>query len=368
MEKIILYGGSFDPVHNGHLRIARAASLLLNADLIFVPSKAPRWKKTSARAADRVNMLKEALKADGSTNFSLSLVELNKPGTASYTYDTLQEFKALYPKKEFIILIGEDQVEKFPTWYKAEELVKEASVYYVPRDYKDAPKEVCEKYHIQRLPYLEAGKVSSSAVRSLKCLDIPPVVLQYIEKHELYFIKKVKEYLDDDRYLHSLSVAHLAQTIMLKNSLENSDKGYIAGLLHDIGKVVPEIPSRKLVKKNDPEYQDFPAYALHQFVGSYIAKHDLEIEDEEVLDAIKFHCSGKAHMMPLSKIIYSADKIEPLRGYDSSKMVKACLRNYYTGFLNVLEENRKFLKSQSKPLPDNPLSEECYQLYFKEEQ
>ena len=105
MEKIILYGGSFDPVHNGHLRIARAASLLLNADLIFVPSKAPRWKKTSARAVDRVNMLKEALKADGSTNFSLSLVELNKPGTASYTYDTLQEFKALYPKKEFIILM-----------------------------------------------------------------------------------------------------------------------------------------------------------------------------------------------------------------------------------------------------------------------
>ena len=92
------------------------------------------------------------------------------------------------------------------------------------------------------------------------------------------------------------------------------------------------------------------------------------LSDEEVLDAIKFHCSGKAHMMPLSKIIYSADKIEPLRGYDSSKMVKACLRNYYTGFLNVLEENRKFLNSQSKPLPDNPLSEECYQLYFKEEQ
>ena len=64
MESLILYGGTFDPVHNGHLRIARAASLALNADVIFIPNANPPGKKPIACFSDRLEMLKDALKED----------------------------------------------------------------------------------------------------------------------------------------------------------------------------------------------------------------------------------------------------------------------------------------------------------------
>jgi nicotinate-nucleotide adenylyltransferase len=65
----------------------------------------------------------------------------------------------------------------------------------------------------------------------------------------------------------------------------------------------------------------------------------------------------------LTKIVYSADKIDPTRGYDSSKMVNKCLRNYYVGFLYVLKENEKFLKKEGQ-LESTPLSDDCRKLYL----
>ena len=63
MANYIIYGGSFDPIHNGHLRIARAATLKLNADVIFVPARSPRWKECEASAEDRLKMMKLVLRA-----------------------------------------------------------------------------------------------------------------------------------------------------------------------------------------------------------------------------------------------------------------------------------------------------------------
>ncbi|MCF0112487.1 MAG: adenylyltransferase/cytidyltransferase family protein, partial [Bacilli bacterium] len=76
MESLVLYGGAFDPIHNGHLRIARAASLLLNADVIFVPSGNPTWKAPCESGADRLAMVRAALRKDGSSAFSISTFEL----------------------------------------------------------------------------------------------------------------------------------------------------------------------------------------------------------------------------------------------------------------------------------------------------
>ena len=93
MENLVLFGGTFDPVHNGHLRIARAASLRLNADVIFVPAKNPAFKQPSASISDRLNMLQLALRENGSSSFSISEFETKSESPVNYWIDTLRYFK-----------------------------------------------------------------------------------------------------------------------------------------------------------------------------------------------------------------------------------------------------------------------------------
>jgi nicotinate-nucleotide adenylyltransferase len=218
---------------------------------------------------------------------------------------------------------------------------------------------------LRKLDYEGSGAVSSSDVRELKSIDVPLSVLDYIEKNDLYFMKKIETYISGHRLAHSLSVAHLAYAIAQRNKLIAPDHAYIAGLLHDLGKHLSEDESRKIITEHFPEYKDYPSWCLHQFTGAYLAKTEFGIQSEDILDAIQYHCTGKAHMPPLTKIIYSSDKIDPSRGYDSSKMIDACLKNYYVGFLKVLKENEKFLEKQGE-LESTPLSDSCRDLYLGE--
>lgn len=363
MEKIIIYGGSFDPIHNGHLRLARAASLRLNADVVFVPAKDPRWKKPEASALDRVNMLHLALDQDGSGAFSVDLCEMTRPGNVTYSIDTVHEFVKRYPKRQFYWLLGADEVNAFPKWKSPEEIAHLVQLVYVPRPDIEVDPEIVKKFGMIRLDYNLAGSVSSHAVRSLQSIDLPSSVLDYIEKNNLYFMAKIAGFISGKRLSHSLSVAHLALAIAQKNRLIGPEKAYAAGLLHDLGKHLEEKESRAIVKEHYPGYETYPLWCLHQFTGAYLAEKEFGITDPAILDAIEFHCTGKAHMPPLSKVIYSADKIDPTRGYDSSKMIDACLKNYYVGFLKVLKENEKFLKKEGQ-LESTPLSDECRDLYL----
>lgn len=364
MERIIIFGGSFDPIHNGHLRLARAASLLLNADIVFVPAKDPRWKRPEASPIDRLAMLKKALDEDGSGAFSVSLTELARPGNVSYSIDTVNEFRQAYPKRELYLLIGADEANRLPDWKDPDLLAERSHIVYIPRPEITVPTSYKERFHLQELPYSGSGNVSSSSVRELQSIDLPLGVLSYIEEKGLYFMKKIEPLETPDRLRHSLSVAHLALAIAKRNQILNPEKAYIAGLLHDLGKSLSEKEARKIMKEEYPEYVDYPAWCLHQFTGVSLAKKIFSIEDATILDAINYHCTGKAHMPPLSKIIYEADKIEPTRGFDSSKLIEKCLQNYYVGFISVLKENEEFLLKEGH-LEKTPLSESCSDCYLR---
>lgn len=364
MERIIIFGGSFDPIHNGHLRLARAASLLLNADVVFVPAKDPRWKKPEASPIDRLAMLKKALDEDGSGAFSISLSELARPGNVSYSIDTVHEFHKIYPKRELYLLIGADEANRLAEWKSPDELAKLSQIVYIPRPDVKVDPLLKERFHLQELPYSGSGNVSSSSIRELQSIDLPLNVLSYIEEKRLYFMKKIVPLETEKRLSHSLSVAHLALAIAKKNQILNPEKAYIAGLLHDLGKSLDEKAARAMVQEDYPDCADYPAWCLHQFTGVHLAKELFNIQDEAILDAIHYHCTGKAHMPPLSKIIYEADKIEPTRGYDSSKLIARCLENYYVGFVSVLKENETFL-AQEGHLEKTPLSDECADCYLR---
>lgn len=363
MEKIVIFGGSFDPIHNGHLRIARAASLLLNADVVFVPAKDPRWKVPEATAEDRLQMLKVALEEDGSGAFSIDQCELKREGDVTYSIDTVRYFHQQYPDRKLALLVGADEVNKFDQWQDSEEIASLADIVYVPRPDVPISQESLAKFHIARLAYSGSGLVSSTDIRNLKSVDAPLKVFDYIETKGLYYMKVLQKYENPNRVLHSLSVAHLAYAIAKKNMVLNPGSAYIAGILHDLGKDVKEEQTREIMKAEYPEYADYPSWCLHQFLGASLAKSVFGITDPAVIDAIEFHCTGKPHMPPITKIVYSADKIDPRRGFDSSKLIDACLRNYYVGFLNVLKENSKFLDKSGEE-EKTSLSEGCRNLYL----
>lgn len=366
MEALLLYGGSFDPVHNGHLRMARAASMKLNADVIFIPAAIPRWKNPVATPKQRLDMLKIALKEGGTPSFSIDLYEFNRTEEINYTVDTVAYFAKKYPRRKLYILIGADQANQFNEWKEPERLCHLATPIYCPRPGVTPNDAVLQKYGILRLDYLESGEVSSTDIRNLRNSDLPFGVRKYIEDHRLYYFKKLSQLLTPQRLIHSISVANLAYSIALRNKNPSTQKAYLAGLLHDIGKKIKGAEAKAIMGQYYPQYADYPEWTFHQFIGAHLAKEVFGITDQELLTAINRHATGDVHMSPLAKIIYSADKIEPGRGYDSSSLIKACYKNYYAGFLTVLAANMEYLGQKGYKI-DNQLTQDCVDLYLGEE-
>ena len=363
MESIILYGGSFDPIHSGHIRIAKAASLMLNADVVFIPAKAPRFKTVTTSQEDRINMLRLALKEDGSSAFSISYCELEREGEQTKTVDTVHYFKKKYPKHRIYLLIGADQVNSFHQWIEADEIARLVTPLYVTRSGVSLSDENLARFHMQRLAYDKAGPVSSTAIRSLRSADMPLSVRKYIEDHRLYGVGELAKMISPHRLAHSISVANLAYEIARSNNLPDYQSAYLAGILHDCAKKLDAIEGKKLMEEHFPEYVSLPDWTYHQFLGSHLARTQFGVADEGILDAISFHATGKAHMTPIGKIIYASDKIDPLRAYDSSKLISKCIKNYHEGFVTVLRANRAYLTENGYKV-DNPLTEACMKQYL----
>ena len=365
MANYIIYGGSFDPIHNGHLRIARFASLKLNADVIFVPARSPRWKECEASAEDRLKMMKLVLRSYAPAGAQISDYELKSKSEVNYTIDTVRYFLKKYPTSKFYLLIGGDQVNKFPEWKDAAVLAELTQIVFVPRPGILISEDIVYKYNMINLNYLESGEVSSTAVRMGMSLDLPKEVQNYIEKKRLYFVKKVSEYVDEKRLNHSIEVANLSYRIAVANKLENPSRFYFTGLFHDIGKLANygKINPEEVMNNEYSDYLDMPKFAYHQFIGEHILKNDFNIKDEEILNAVKFHCTGCANMSQLGMVVYAADKIEPTRQFDSRFLINSCMKNWKQGFLDTLEDNRKYLLAHAKDI-ENRLTDECFKMYL----
>ena len=365
MANKIIFGGTFDPIHNGHLRIALEASLKLNADVIFVPSKSPRWKTPLTAVEHRLKMLKIAMR-NAPAGSQISDYELKSPDPINYSIDTVRFFKKKYPKDTLYFLIGADQVNRFAEWKDAEELSQLAKVTFVSRPKYELDKLVVETYKMLDLSYMDSGDVSSTDFREMKTLDIPSEVLRYIEKNRLYYIGKIASFINEKRLDHSIQVANLALSIAKFNRLPNPEKYYFTGLLHDLGKT-PNMSGDEVdafMKKHFPEYVNLPRFSYHQFIGAYLAEHEFGIKDKEILDAIACHCTGKDNMSTLAMVVYAADKIEPTRQFDSRWLINSCLKDWKQGFLDTLTDNKKYLLAHNKDI-SNELTDRCFKMYLE---
>lgn len=357
----IIFGGAFDPVHNGHINMALKAAKELDGEVIFVPARISVWKKVSAPINDKINMLRLAIK--DKKNLSIDEFELNSGKDVNYSIDTVLYFKEKYPNDNLFFLIGVDQANAFHRWKEADKIAELLQVvYYTRPGYVEDPENI-KRFHMHKIEGLGI-EVSSTDIRELKSFELPDDILFYIVEHNLYEgMVELNYILTPHRLAHSKSVAKTAYEIAKANNLENPLKAFIAGLFHDIGKDIAEDKQYEMTKKYYSEYADIPKFAYHQFAGAHLVQEMFGIKDPDIIEAIEFHSTGNENMGLLAKIIYASDKIEPTRGFDSSDLIKAMKNDAEQGFKTVLQANKDFLLSKEKDI-NNRLTYKCFKQYL----
>ena len=184
-----VYGGTFDPVHNGHLLLARDAVEQIGLDaLLFVPCSRSPFKSRKAQATDaqRVAMLRLAIKDE--PRFWLSRCEIERPGP-SYSIDTVAEIREAFPRAELFWLIGADQLAGLAKWHRAAELrrlVKFVLLHRGEKVSKGRGKTVLSLPQPRRID-ISATEIRHR-VKSRLPIDhlVPHPVAAYIKRHRLY--------------------------------------------------------------------------------------------------------------------------------------------------------------------------------------
>ena len=127
--------------------------------------------------------------------------------------------------------------------------------------------------------------------------------------------ERLKDYLNRDRFIHTQGVMYTATALAMCHG-EDLVKAQVAGLLHDCAKCISTPKKLKICKKNDiylSKWEEENEALLHAKVGVYIAKKKYDVTDPAILNAIRYHTTGRPEMSVLEKIIYIADYIEPGR-------------------------------------------------------
>ena len=154
---------------------------------------------------------------------------------------------------------------------------------------------VLKEIHIDHTSYCKMrylGKDERSYTTSGSYLWTCKPVLDVFSEKGMYFMADVKERVSTHRFLHSLSVAKTAYAIAENNSLD-SILCYHAGLLHDIAKDFDREKAIAIMNETYKEYMPCPDFAIHQFIGAYLAKNTYHVP-KDVIDMIQFHCTRKA--------------------------------------------------------------------------
>ncbi|MCR5793283.1 MAG: nicotinate-nucleotide adenylyltransferase [Lachnospiraceae bacterium] len=373
--KVGIFGGTFDPIHEGHIKLAmKAKEQYLLDKVFFMPTPTPPHKDTKRITSyeERCRMIRLAM--EGMEGLYLSEFENQRTGT-SYTADTLTAIKKMHPEYELYFILGADSLDYLEEWYRPEVIFSCASIICAPRypfskeeDIKKADY-LRDKYHA-RIYFIEMESVNVSSNELREKLSygdadnrlvkemLSEKVKDYIFKHKLYrsqsmnqqvyeIAKDLKKRLKTKRYIHTIGVMHTAANLAMRYNPELMELAMLAGVLHDCAKyqtgdkLLEECIKYNLsvseVEKRNPSL-------LHARVGAYYAQNRYKVTDENVLSAIFYHTTGRACMSLLEQIVFLADYIEPsrkmipglmdVRKYaftDIDKATAICLKNtlYY---------------------------------------
>lgn len=373
--KVAIFGGSFNPVHNEHINIVKEAIKSLNLDkVIIMPSNITPAKvgRMFANNADRLNMCKLAF--GDISKAEVSDFEILQGGI-SYSYITCQEFKNRYPHDERYFIVGGDMLESFSQWKKPEEILSCVTLAVCARENKQklerAEADFCARFGNSVAKFGYVGKnISSTRIRALAALGeslaglVDSRVQAYIKAHSLYLIdgaEKVKASLSEYRWKHTVGVAACAAENCSYYGVSERD-AVTAALFHDCGKELA--PDSKLIS-DCPLPADVPSPVVHQFTGAYLAEHLYGIKDKAIINAVKYHCSGRAAMSPFEKLIYLSDMVEEGRNYEGVDELRAAFKSDKDkAFILALKRHMNHLKTSGFPVYS--LTKKAYEYYSKE--
>ena len=372
-QRIGILGGTFDPIHCGHISMGQSVLDAGCADrLLVLPSGNPPHKTCIAPAEDRWKMTVAACACND--RLVPSRLELDRSGRI-YTIDTLTALRREYPKAELCYIIGADTLLQLRSWNHFEEVIRLCSFLVCPRPDGSEPADYAAE--LERLTSsggrflpvrMKPVSVSSTSVRSALPSGhlpegLPLPVFEYCRCKGLYgcpgkmnridsWIDQLFKALKPSRFAHSLSVAYTSKRLA---EIHGADplRAEQAGLLHDCAKYISLDEMRRIAAKHnltdDPGMLESTAL-LHSIVGAWVAQDQYGMQDPEVLDAIRYHNTGFPGMSLLSMCVCLADSIEPLRkSYPLLDQVRALSeQSLERALLLSLEGTAEYVKSRGK--------------------
>lgn len=393
MRKIGILGGTFNPIHNGHLALATAAMEQYDLEEVWLmPSKLPPHKSHFAMLSEEHRFTMTALAAKTNEKFSASDFELQREGL-TYTADTLELLTKEYPDVKFYFIVGGDSLIKFSHWRRPERILELATLLgasragYEAEQVGQAAKDLQKKF-----PYAEIGTVvlsdypiSSNEIRTAFYAGasermknyIPEQVYEYMQQNKLFskvtfseLDAEMQRILPRKRYLHSVAVAHLAASYAVTLGYD-PQRALVAGILHDCAKAYSD---EQLVADCDhyaisvTEVERRNGFLLHGKLGAYYAKKYYFINDKEILSAIAFHTTGHPKMTDLEKIVFLADYLEPFRTQPTTpelnKIRQIAFSDINKAIYLVLKNTMHYLKQSGQEM--DMTTAETYEEYRRQ--
>ena len=186
-----------------------------------------------------------------------------------------------------------------------------------------------------------------------------------IEQMNLY----LKENLLEKRYIHVKGVVEMAKKLAELNNVSD-EKAEIAALAHDVAKNLSKDKMKEIIIENNIKIsplEESNSNLWHSIIAPIVAKDKLGIEDEEILDSIRWHTTGKENMSVLAKIIYIADMIEPNRNFNGVEEIrKITYDNLDAGVYNGLTHSIQFLLTKNLLIDENTIKARNYFLLDSE--
>ena len=344
MERIGIYGGTFNPPHVGHMRAAQCALERLQLDKLYlIPDRIAPHKilpEGSASAEQRLEMVRMSAEALQDARVEVSDLELRREGP-SYSYITVGQIRQMHPSAQIFLLMGTDMFLSFLTWRNAQLIWEEATLAVFCRGERNEMQAIAR----QREAMIAVGarvelidnpvvSISSTDLRTmllLRCAGpyLMPGVEAYIREKGLYRTNRNLQGLSDaqleevavsllkpERVNHVLGCRDTAVAMARVWGVDETDAAR-AGLLHDVTKALSGTLQLTFCREYGMLTDDFSQRnpkILHALTGAMVARHIFG-EKEAVVQAIRWHTTGRPNMTTLEKIIYVADYMEPNRDF-----------------------------------------------------